>query len=261
MKTAISTALWGPEDSPYVRYSIEFVHALGAQTNQNFDIISHVSENLIPVIKQTFQIHASSILEQERLKIFPLTACNPNILNAAVERFDYFCDPSNERRYDRVALLDYDDIPSPNFIETTAGTMDKSGADIVVVDFHLIGREKPYQPVPYFSQRFENGQWIDFNAILHGNCIAFSNVLVTPAVLKMGNYKKFSSFPEIMYGAPDWAVFLPAIAKGAKAVFTDEAHILYRQHENLSGITLTDAQAVERALRLKTFLYNHCRPG
>ena len=158
-------------------------------------------------------------------------------------------------RYQLVWKVDGDDIYADNCHEAGKRVRQQTGAVIVGVDQHEFD-DDIRQARPLISPRHQNRKIIKAEDILHKNRFGFGNTFFDPSAVREiapNNHVGMADLSPIFIGALDWLFYTPLILAGAKAVYTDETHVLYRQHEqNELG---NNSKGVEHNIRAKAEFY------
>lgn len=148
--------------------------------------------------------------------------------------------------YKNAIFCDFDDFFSENRVADSLTLLD--AYDIVVndVDLYLDGEIIDQS---LFSHNLSNGQELLLNDILQCNYFGMSNTAV-----------KMSSIPHVNFDhrlrAVDWHFFSLLLLNGARAVFSNKMHTVYRQHNtNIANIKCTDLTQLYNELSVKEIHY------
>jgi len=189
-------------------YLDDFFKSLVNQTDQDFDVL--VINDSCGALDGQFRRYGS-------LRIYELSATGSfaSIRQAGFEEVI-------RRGYQQVVFGDFDDCFSPDRIAKVK--MFLKDWDIVVNDLSLFGNREEKN---YLSRRIAGGTVVRLRDILRKNFMGFSNTAVRTECLKGIVLAEATAL--------DWYLFSCLLAKGAKAIFCNDALTQYRQHaENVA---------------------------
>ena len=155
-----------------------------------------------------------------------------------------FCD-----RYEKLLFIDGDDYPASNWVSTVKKLLDEHS--IVFCDLEMFwdsGRREWFM-----SKRFNNGDRVFMQDIDNKNCLGFGNTAIRTDILTDEDL----TLPDNIIAA-DWAFYTRILKRGHKAVFTDDTHINYRQHNNnTAGPRRMDMAQIIRGIDVKIQHYTY----
>lgn len=152
--------------------------------------------------------------------------------------------------FENIVFQDADDLMSDNRVEVSARYLKEY--DIVVSELSLIDENGKLYREQVWSERLENGFSFDAKFIRKWNIVGLGNVAIRRSLLENEAAK-----PKSPLVAVDWFIFYQLMMKAkAKAIFTNECQVFYRQHEsNLAGIGKLSKEKLERAISVKKLHY------
>jgi len=194
-------------------YLTDFFTSLQRQTFKKFDLI---------VVNDGYEGLSELLLTYKDLNVIELKYNETPAKNR-----EYGINYIKNNNYDILIFGDSDDYFKDNRIQVSIEELTKY--DIVVNDLSLFNSESIYSE-RYISNRIKNMTEIDLEFIKEKNIFGLSNTALNINILDNMYFDK-------KLIAVDWYLFSILLAKGHKAIFTNNTETFYRQHaSNTVGI-------------------------
>ena len=196
----------------------DFIKGLGRQSNTNFHLVVVLdSVDLSEKEHELLNLHLSS---------YQLIKCSESPLNNRIRAIE----ASKSYGAQRIAAIDSDDIPAPNWFECMMNHLADERDRLVFCDLKPMNTRSEILGEAHFAPRFSSDQAIETTILNHGNPTGFGNTAfyasLVPTQLSIPSTRR----------APDWGFFFH-ILKTQGNIRYAPTHILYRQHgENLAGL-------------------------
>ena len=223
--TALFTVFY-PSVEPYVS---DFLHSLCNQTDKNFTL--YLLNDGLPNVEE--------FLEGKGLpfKVMEKTG-NPAALRKAGIQW------AVAEGAEKIIFADADDFFADNRIEISIKMM--ADYDVVCNDILLTG-EHISRPVSMFGPAFKDQMEITANDIVNGNCLGLSNTSIKADRIS----ELLAEIPDDII-AFDWIFYALCLHAGGTAIYTNNTHTYYRQHEgNIASPMLFSEEQILRAIRVK----------
>jgi len=192
------------------KYMHDFLNSVANQTYKNFDLI---------VVNDGFENFHHLRNHYKSLSIIELHYSSTPALNRA-----YGINFILKQGYDIIVFGDSDDYFANNRVALSVERL--KSADIIVNDLSLVDEDKNLLERLYISHRVHNNSIIDYDFLKDKNICGLSNT-----ALKTTLFEEKVDFPSTLV-AVDWYLYRSLLAKGYKALFTNETETFYRQYGN-----------------------------
>ncbi|MEG0370965.1 MAG: hypothetical protein RR645_01570 [Clostridium sp.] len=228
-KTLVYTVAFPQTD----KYYKEIFNSLNGQDTCDFDFLI-VRENVnIDIYLQGFNVD---------IKIIDVIGETTPIKNRMLA-INYGID----NKYENIIAIDIDDVMDKNRISKIIRGLSK--CDIYVHDLRIINEDSRVIKKSFINSRVNNDKILDFQDIMFYNFIGFGNMGFKSEWIK----RAFPIPKEII--AVDWWIASTMLLEGAKAIYSDEVLISYRQYDN--NIASLEIDSVEIFLKQLEVVYWH----